>query len=144
MKNLIKKELLVSLRTTKVLLLFICIVHIMATLYINKDIYSAIDNRSFLNSAFVYAIMLFPIMLIPLFSTILINAVMTEEKNEKIVQVLFANGVRILQMWWSRVIVVTSISYLGNLLATIIAFIYIRVVYNMWLDFTIQEILNLL
>lgn len=143
MNNLIKKELIISLRTMGIMALFILAVQFITTFYINKDVYEAIADKVILNDVLVSTIMFFPIMLIPLIGVVLISAVATEEKKEKIVQILFANGVSAQQMWRSRIIAATSISYIGNFVGIIISLIYVRIAYNMWLNFDIKEVFNL-
>lgn len=142
-KNLIKKEVTVSLRAMGGMLLLVLLAQFIVTFYLNKDVFEAITDQEILNSVFVSSIMLYPLMLIPLIAVVLINAVMAEEKKERILQVLFANGVSAKQIWRSRVFAASVISYVVNCLGIIISFVYVRVAFHMWIDIGIKDFFDM-
>lgn len=143
MANLIKKEIIVSLRAVGGMLLLLLLMQFVVIFYMNKGVYETITDQAILNSVFVSTIMLSSLMLIPLIAVLSINAVMAEEKKERILQVLFANGVSVKQIWRSRIFATSVISYVVNFLGLIISFIYIRVAYHMWIGIGLKDFFDM-
>lgn len=143
MKNLIKKEVVVSLRAMGGMLFLLLLVQFVLTFYMNKDVYEAITDETILNAVLVSSIMYFPLMLIPMSAVVLISAVIAEEKKERILQVLFANGVSSKQIWRSKILVTSGISYILNCIAVLSSFIYAKIVYGIWVDIDFKEFFDM-
>ena len=142
MRNLIKKDIIVGLRTMGALIVLILGAQFILILGMNKEVCETITDEETLNTVLVSLIMYFPLMLMPMIGVFVSEAIVTEEKKERILQVLFANGVSITSIWRSRVIVVCSVAYIVSLLGIAISLIYIRIAYGLWLRFGLWEFWN--
>lgn len=140
MINMMKKEIMVSLRTIGMILLLVPIVQLGATFYMSRETLLTIKDTAVLNGVLVNTILYFPAMQIPMVAMLMFQAVISEERKQRIIQVLFANGVSAERIWRSKILAVISVSYLFNVAGIWLGMIYVRLQYRIWLKFSVIEL----
>lgn len=132
MWNQIKKEWLISIRTNGIMVLFIVLIQAILPFLMGKELYELVTDQELLKQMLSNTMLYFPLMSMPLTAMLLAEAVMSEERKERILQVLFANGVEINIIWKSKIIFAFAISYVVNAICILLALIYLRITYGVW------------
>lgn len=143
MINMIKKEMMVSLRTMGMLVMLVPVIQLCATFLLGRDTLLTMKDTLVLNDVLVNTIMYFPAMQMPMVAMLLFQAVISEERKQRIIQVLFANGVSAQKIWRSKILTVISISYIVNVVGIWLGMFYVRIEYGIWLKFSIINLLYL-
>lgn len=134
MWNQIKKEWCISIRSNGILILFIALIQAIFPFMLGNDIYKLITNQEILKVTLLNTILYFPLMSMPLVAMLVAEAVMSEERKERILQVLFANGVEKKVIWKSKIIFACVISYVFNVICVLLAMFYLKITYGVWLS----------
>lgn len=143
MVNLMMKEFKVGMRTMGMIIVMFPVLQCIVTLYMAQESLNSINDIQLLRGIVTNTLMYFPAMQIPMIATLLIQSVITEERKQKIIQVLFANGISPQKLWRSKIFTGMSVSYVLSSVGTLIGIVYVRIVYNIWIDVSPKTILYL-
>lgn len=144
MINLMLKEFKVGMRTMGLIIIMFPVLQCIVTLYMAQDALNSINDIHILREIVTNTLMYFPAMQIPMIATLLIQSVITEERKQKIIQVLFANGISPQKLWRSKMLTGMSVSYVLSTVGILIGIIYVRIFYKIWIDTSPKTILYLM
>ncbi len=138
MLNLMKKELKVGFSTVGIIVVLIPLCECVATLFMSKSSLDLVQDVQLLKGIITNMMMYFPAMQIPMIETLLMQSVLGEERRNRIISVLLANGVAPQKIWRSKVLMAMGTAYILNLFSIIIGILYVKVVYGIWINMNLQ------
>ncbi|MDE6314139.1 MAG: hypothetical protein K2M46_11095 [Lachnospiraceae bacterium] len=139
-----KKEFKVGMRVIGLIIIMFPVLQGILTLYMAQESLNSINDTQVLREVVTNTLLYFPAMQIPMIATLLIQSVITEERKQKIVQVLFANGISPKKLWRSKILTGMSVSYILSFFGILIGIIYVRFVYHIWIDVNLNTMMYLM
>lgn len=144
MKNLMWKEFKIGIQTVGILIILIPIIECIPTLFLSREYFATIKDFEVLRVVATNTIMYFPAMQIPMIGTLMFQSVINEERKQKIISVLLANGIKPKELWRSKILAGICTSYVMSLFGVIIGVLYCRLVYHVWIQVNYKSMMYLL
>ncbi|MCL2051810.1 MAG: hypothetical protein FWG91_08800 [Lachnospiraceae bacterium] len=143
MKVLIKNEFRLCFRTIGIVL-FLALFGGIPMLLLSMAEVNSINDTSVINNLLRSSLIFLPAMLIPLIGTAVFQTSLNEERKNRILNILLADGVKPNTIWVSKMAASITIAYGISLCSLIISILFIRVSHGILINLDLESILMLL
>ncbi len=142
MKILVWKDCKVGLRSVGILIVFITLVGYLPILWIVGEQIKAIDNDPIMLALYLKTSILFlPAMQIPMIGTLVFQTTLNEDRKNKALQVLVADGTQPNRIWSAKLMASLIIAYGLSCISLLIALVFSRILFRLWIPFDFESLL---